>query len=123
MDEGQSYYLVMTEFAYSEYQKVLASEELMRKCDIALLAYDGNDRYSFRPITLVQKSLYPFNIPCVYVLTKYDLPVVDQELEVTPQEFCEQLELPWPPIRSSMKDDFENRDELFQTLVLCALDP
>lgn len=122
-EDDDPVYLVIKEFSYEEYPKIMKSEDAMDKCDIALLVFDGNDKYSFATLTTIQRSLYPHKIPCVYVLSKKDLEIVDQEHEILPQVFCTSLGLPWPPMFVSMKEDYKNRHQIYQTLVLIAEDP
>lgn len=123
--DKKDYYLIITEFEDKEIPFVLKSEELMGKCDVALLLYDGNDKFSFSFLEHIQRELEP-SIPCVYMLTKYDLPIVDQEnLAVTPQQFCEALALIWPPYLCSLtsQQGLNNIKTLFSDLLEVAMNP
>lgn len=113
----------ITEFEYSEIGNVLKSEELMSHCDVACLIYDRHDKYSFSHIAYVQKNLDK-SIPCVYIPTKQDLEIVEQEHEVTPNEFCEALGFPWPPTQLSLVSDSKQKvRSIFQEITHAALNP
>ncbi|KAG2377850.1 hypothetical protein C9374_008935 [Naegleria lovaniensis] len=124
--QNKEYHLIITEFEDKEIPVVLKSEEIMGKCDVALLLFDGNDRYSFSFLEHIQRGLDP-SIPCVYMLTKHDLEIVEQENmgDVTPKQFCEALSLIWPPYLCSLvsSQGLNNIKTLFSDLLEVALNP
>lgn len=124
--QNKDYHLIITEFEDKEIPVVLKSEEIMGKCDVALLLFDGNDRYSFSFLEHIQRGLDP-SIPCVYMLTKHDLEIVEQENmgDVTPKQFCEALSLIWPPYLCSLvsAQGLNNIKTLFSDLLEVALNP
>lgn len=123
--QNREFYLIITEFEDKEIPFVLKSEELMGKCDVALLLFDGNDRFSFSFLEHIQRGLEP-SIPCIYMLTKYDLEIVEQEnLNVTPKQFCEALSLVWPPYLCSLvsSQGLNNIKTLFSDLLDVAINP
>jgi Ras family protein T1 len=121
-EQGKPYYLALTEFEDSEILSVLESEHIMEKCDVAVMVFDGSDALSFSYLAKLQQKLDP-NIPCAYVLAKHDLPLVDQTLDVSPEVFCEELGLPWPPILHSAVEYDPETSQSFEDILYFALNP
>jgi Ras family protein T1 len=121
-EKGGQYYLAITEFEDKQVLSMLESEHIMDKCDVAVMVFDGSDPHSFSYLAKLQQKLDP-TIPCAYVLNKFDLEPVDQFHDVPPNEFCEELKLPWPPIYHSAVDYDNEKHQTFDDILYFALNP
>jgi hypothetical protein len=55
------------------YNKVINTEDILKKADIFLFLYDNSCQYSFSLIFEIQLSLLNMNLPCIYAKTKVEL--------------------------------------------------
>ncbi|KAL0480786.1 mitochondrial Rho GTPase [Acrasis kona] len=119
----QRYYLVVTEFQDIEVPVILKRLENMNQCDVVCLVYDASDQFSFLHLSTVQKDLSK-TLPRLFVSSKVDLQEVDQDFDVTPEEYCDRLQLV-RPLRVSVAgaDDALHISELWKELVLAAVNP
>jgi hypothetical protein len=97
----------------------------MDNCDVACLVYDANDQYSFLNLGTVQKDL-PNTLPRMFVASKLDLEEVEQQFDVTPEEFCDRLQLVRPrriSVAGTDEPDVLPVTEVWKELVLAAVNP
>jgi Ras family protein T1 len=123
--KDNQYTLIITEFPDIDVPVILKNQESMAKCDVACLVYDANDQFSFLYLGTVQKDL-PKNLPRMFVASKLDLDEVEQDFDVTPEEFCDRLQLVRPRRVSAAGTDDPYvlpLSELWKELVLAATNP
>jgi Ras family protein T1 len=108
--EGK-YTVVFREFPEQYVDKILQSAEALAQPDCCVLVYDGSDPFSFQYISQVHRKLLAVSpsTPCVFAITKTDADLVTQEFEVSPEEYCRNQGLPWPPVLTAAQvEDFGN---------------
>eukprot|EP01007_Sphenomonas_quadrangularis_P000918 NODE_1782_length_760_cov_47.648383_g1490_i0.p1 GENE.NODE_1782_length_760_cov_47.648383_g1490_i0~~NODE_1782_length_760_cov_47.648383_g1490_i0.p1 ORF type:complete len:189 (+),score=65.08 NODE_1782_length_760_cov_47.648383_g1490_i0:29-568(+) len=84
----------------------LRSEDFMQSVDVVLMMYDGSDPYSFGYVAERQALVEAQRLlPTIYVMTKADQPVRDQDYDPSPDVFCLARGLAWPPLQLTCRPD------------------
>jgi GTPase SAR1 family protein len=113
-DEQTKAAVVYHELVDSDVNSFARDTTQMGSIDLVLMVYDGSDPYSFSYLQTKHRQLLGLghvSLPYVYVMTKCDLPRVNQ-LDCKPQEFVKGLGLSWPPVFVSVmqKDKGRSKD-------------
>jgi GTPase SAR1 family protein len=97
---------------------------VLEGCDTVGLLYDQSSKDSFRHAVELYRTIRtaaPHVIPCVFIATKSDQPKVEQDFNMSPENFFKQLGL-GPPLKVS-KNSKESLESAYKALASIARDP
>eukprot|EP00760_Papus_ankaliazontas_P010606 PhM_4_TR14371/c0_g1_i1/m.98126/K07870/RHOT1, ARHT1; mitochondrial Rho GTPase 1 len=87
--------------------ETIGNAAFMSTVDLLLLVFDGSDPYSFSYIAKVHEMVHNMRyrrLPMLIILSKIDLGVVEQEDIDSPDIFCAENNLLWPPLITTVVD-------------------
>ncbi|CAB4014230.1 mitochondrial Rho GTPase 1-A-like, partial [Paramuricea clavata] len=84
--------LELCEIAWNQIDNELLNS---KKCDVICFLYDQSDPNSFSKVLELHENVLS-GVPCLFVATKADRPVVQQNCEVQPSMYCTLNNLPEP---------------------------
>ncbi|CAG8545799.1 2502_t:CDS:10, partial [Scutellospora calospora] len=94
--KGEEKYLVLQEVCSKYEAEIFQNKRKLEMCDLLCFLYDSSDANSFSYIVELRKRHNLDDFPTVFVATKSDLDLVQQNHEVQPDVYCRSLGLAVP---------------------------
>ncbi|CAB4044361.1 mitochondrial Rho GTPase 1-A-like isoform X2, partial [Paramuricea clavata] len=111
-------YLILCEIAWNQIDNELLNS---KKCDVICFLYDQSDPNSFSKVLELHENVLS-GVPCLFVATKADRPVVQQNCEVQPSMYCTLNNLP-EPVPFTALTQVSLKKDVYDTLACMAVYP